>query len=152
MDFATESSNSFTKWNVLLHWNVLSFITFYAFVTCLQLLLFTFYSDLERRVPFFFFLSILRNGLGLTGGSAVRESACNAGDTGDSGSIPGSRRCPGGGNGNPLWYSCLEDSMDRSLAGYSPKDHRELDTTEHWVPRNGFLFLGAHLEVPSEVW
>ena len=80
---------------------------------------------------FFFFLSILRNGFGLTGGSAVRESACNAGDTGDSGSIPGSRRCPGGGNGNPLWYSCLEDSMDRSLAGYSPKDHRELDTTEH---------------------
>ena len=33
--------------------------------------------------------------------------------TGDSGSIPGSGRYPGVGNGNPLQYSCLEDSMDR---------------------------------------
>ena len=31
----------------------------------------------------------------------------------DMGLIPGSRRSPGGGNGNPLQYSCLEDSMDR---------------------------------------
>ena len=42
-----------------------------------------------------------------------KESACNAGDTGDTGSIPGSRRSPGGGNGNPLQYSCLENPMDR---------------------------------------
>ena len=38
------------------------------------------------------------------------ESACNAGDTG---SIPGSGRSPGRGGGNPLQYSCLENSMDR---------------------------------------
>jgi len=38
-------------------------------------------------------------------GSAVKESACNAGDMG---LIPGSGRSPGGGNGNPLQYSCLE--------------------------------------------
>ena len=38
------------------------------------------------------------------------ESACNAGDTG---SIPGSGRFPGGGRGNPLQYSCLENPMDR---------------------------------------
>ena len=37
----------------------------------------------------------------------------NAGDTGDLGSIPGSGRSPGGGNGNPLQYSCLKNSMDR---------------------------------------
>ena len=37
------------------------------------------------------------------------ESACNAGDPG---SIPGSGRSPGEGNGNPLQYSCLENSMD----------------------------------------
>ena len=37
-------------------------------------------------------------------------SACNAGDLG---SIPGSRRSPGEGNGNPLQYSCLENPMDR---------------------------------------
>ena len=41
------------------------------------------------------------------------ESACNAGDTEDSGSIPGLRRSPGGGHGNPLQYSCLEDPTNR---------------------------------------
>ena len=41
-----------------------------------------------------------------------KESACNAGDTGDTGSIPGWGRSPGEGNGNALQYSCLEDSMD----------------------------------------
>ena len=39
-----------------------------------------------------------------------RESVCSAGDAG---SIPGSQRSPGGGNGHPLQYSCLESSMDR---------------------------------------
>ena len=43
------------------------------------------------------------------GGSEVKASACNAGDLG---SIPGSRRPPGEGNGNPLQYSCLENPMD----------------------------------------
>ena len=42
-----------------------------------------------------------------------KESACNAGDTGDAGSIPGTGRSPGGGHGNPLQYSCLENLMDR---------------------------------------
>ena len=41
-----------------------------------------------------------------------KESACNAGDSGDVGLIPGSERCPGEGNGNPLQYSCLENPMD----------------------------------------
>ena len=41
------------------------------------------------------------------------ESACHAGDTGDAGSVPGSGRSPGGGHGNPLQCSCLENSMDR---------------------------------------
>ena len=58
--------------------------------------------------------------LGLTlvsfpGGSEVKASASNAGDTG---SIPGSGRSPGEGNGNPLQYSFLENPMD--LVGYSP--------------------------------
>ena len=38
---------------------------------------------------------------------------CNAGDTGDLGSIPWSRRSPGEGHGNPLQYSCLENPMGR---------------------------------------
>ena len=42
--------------------------------------------------------------------SVGKESACSAGDLG---SIPGSGRSPGEGNGNPLQYSCLENSMDR---------------------------------------
>ena len=42
--------------------------------------------------------------------SVGKESACS---TGDPGSIPGSRRSPGAGNGNPLQYSCLENPTDR---------------------------------------
>ena len=41
-----------------------------------------------------------------------KESACNAGETGDLGSIPGLGKSPGEGNGNPLQYFCLENSMD----------------------------------------
>ena len=44
------------------------------------------------------------------GGSDSKESVHNAGD---SGSIPGSGRSPGVGNGNPLQYFCLENAMDR---------------------------------------
>ena len=47
---------------------------------------------------------------GFPGGSEVKASACNAGDVG---LIPESGRSPGEGNGNPLQYSCLENSMDR---------------------------------------
>ena len=45
--------------------------------------------------------------------SLGKESACNAGDTGDTGLIPGSGGSPGGGNGIPLQYSCLKNPMDR---------------------------------------
>ena len=47
---------------------------------------------------------------GFPGGSEGKASACNVGNLG---SIPGSGRSPGEGNGNPLQYSCLEKSMDR---------------------------------------
>ena len=43
----------------------------------------------------------------------VKNSPANAGGVRDMGLIPGSRRSPGGGHGNPLQYSCLENSMDR---------------------------------------
>ena len=42
----------------------------------------------------------------------VKNPPANAGDIGDSGSIPGSGRPSGGGNGSPLQYSCLENPMD----------------------------------------
>ena len=61
----------------------------------------------------------------------VKNPPANAGDIRDTGSIPGSGRSPGGGLGNPLQYSCLEKSHgQRSLVGYGPWGHRELDTTE----------------------
>ena len=50
---------------------------------------------------------------GFPGGSAVKNLPANAGDAGDLGLIPGSGRSPGGGHGNPLQYSCLENPMDR---------------------------------------
>ena len=42
-----------------------------------------------------------------------KESTCSAGAAGDTGSVPGLGRSPGTGNGNALWYSCLENYMDR---------------------------------------
>ena len=54
-----------------------------------------------------------RNLLSLPDGSAGKESSCNSGDRGDLGLIPGSGRSPGGRNGNPFQYSCLQNSMDR---------------------------------------
>ena len=49
-----------------------------------------------------------------------KESACNAGD---SGSIPGSGRSSGEGNGNPLQYSCLENSMDWNSGAWQATVH-----------------------------
>ena len=43
----------------------------------------------------------------------VKNLPANAREVRDMGLIPGSGRCPGGGHGNPLQYSCLENSMDR---------------------------------------
>ena len=57
--------------------------------------------------------SLYASNLGFPGGSAVKESIWNAEGAGDSGSIPGSERSPGGGNGSPLWYFCLNSPMDR---------------------------------------
>ena len=47
-------------------------------------------------------------------GSMGKESTCNARDTGDTGVTPGLGRFPGGGNGYPLHYACLENPMDRA--------------------------------------
>ena len=63
---------------------------------------------------------------GFPGSSEVKESDCNA----DPGSIPGSRRSPGQGNGNPLQYCCLENSMDREVWQAAVHGFVELDMTE----------------------
>ena len=59
-----------------------------------------------------------------------KESACNAKDARDTVSIPGSGRSPGGGLGNPLQYSCLENPMDRGAWWALVHRVAELDTTE----------------------
>ena len=50
--------------------------------------------------------------MGFPGGSVVKNPPANSGDAG---LIPGLGRCPGGGNGNPLQYSCLESTVDRGV-------------------------------------
>ena len=65
--------------------------------------------------------------LGLPWWLSGKESACNAGDMG---SIPGSGKSPGGGHGNPLQYSCLENPMDSRAWWASPYGCKELDVTE----------------------
>ena len=61
--------------------------------------------------------------LGFPGGSAGKESACNAGDLG---SVPGLGRSPGEGNSYPLQYSGLENSMDRGAG----------QATVHWIKKS----------------
>ena len=66
--------------------------------------------------------------IGFPGGSDGKESACSARDLG---LIPGSGRCPGEGNGNPLQYSCLENSMDRGACqATQSRGQKESDTSE----------------------
>ena len=60
-----------------------------------------------------------------------KEPPANAVDIRDEHSYPGSGRSPGKGHGNSLQYSCLENPHgQRSLAGYSPWNHKQSDTTE----------------------
>ena len=63
------------------------------------------------------------------GGSVVKNPPDNTEDTGSS---PVSGTCPGGGDGNPLQYSCPKNFHGQtSLASYYPWSHKELDTIEH---------------------
>ena len=68
--------------------------------------------------------------MGFPGVSDSQESVCNAGDLG---SIPGLGWPAGGGHSNSFQYSCLENPhAQRSLMGYSPWGHEELDMTK-WL-------------------
>ena len=64
---------------------------------------------------------------GFPGGSDGKEPTCNAGDLG---LIPGFRRSPGEGNGNPLQYSCLENPADRGAWWATVHGVTESDVTE----------------------
>ena len=72
----------------------------------------------------------------------VKNLPANAGDERDLGLIPGSGRTPGEGHGNPLQYSCLENSMDRRT--WQATVHgvtEELGTTEHVYSHSCFYSL-----------
>ena len=78
---------------------------------------------MDRHILLSAFTSVLVYMWGFPGGSDGKESAWIAGDLG---SIPGSGRSPGEGNGYPLQYSCLENPMDRGAR----------QATVHGVPRS----------------
>ena len=80
---------------------------------------------------------------GLPGGAVVKNPAADQGDTGDEGSIPGSGRSPGVGNGKPLQYSCLGNPMNREVwAGQGPWGRRESNTPERFS-------IHMHAHAPS---
>ena len=80
---------------------------------------------------------VVKAGVGwFPGGSTGKESACNAGAKGAAGSIPESERSPGGGNGNPLQYSCLENPMDREPGG-GRCIKSQIDATEYTCTQRG---------------
>ena len=76
----------------------------------------------------------------------------NAGDERDRGSIPGSERSSGGGHGNPLQYSCLENSMDRgawraTVHGVKESDKTEATEHAHWSCRGCVCVCARELRV-----
>ena len=76
---------------------------------------------------------------GFPGGSDSKKSACNAGDPG---SIPGLARFPGEGNGYSPQYSCLENSMEKEL---SPWDPKQLGMTERLTHTHTHTHTHKHI-------
>ena len=72
----------------------------------------------------------------------LKNLPVNERDTRDEVLIPGSGRFPGVGNVNPLQYSCLDNSTERSLAGYSPRGYKESDMTGRTTMR---LWYGSQM-------
>ena len=78
----------------------------------------------------------------------------------DTGSIPGSGRSPGGGHGNPLQYSCLENPGQRSLEGYRPWGRKEWNTAEatsHTCMHSSYTYINnitysLYKEVYPKAW
>ena len=73
---------------------------------------------------------------GFPGSDSDKESAYQFKDARDKGSIPGSGKSPGVGNGNPLYYSCLENSMDRGACLATVHKATESDKTEDTLAKN----------------
>ena len=80
-----------------------------------------------------FYICFGKTNMGFPDGLTGKESSRNAGDVGDSCSIPGSVRFPGGGNSSPLQYSRLEKPLDRGAWRVTVQGAAESDMTEHIV-------------------
>ena len=85
-------------------------------------------------------------------GSVVKNLSANAGDAGGVGLIPGSGRSPGGGKGNPLQNSCLENPMDRGAwwatvhsVAKSWTWLKQLSTAQH-------IYIHTHIYVIAQSW
>ena len=89
----------------------------------------------SRTVPFN--IVPLSTYLGFPCCSVVKNLPDKEGDAGDSGSIPGSGRVPGVGNGNPLQYSCLGNPMDRGAWQATVPGVTESDMTGQLSPHTG---------------
>ena len=90
---------------------------------------------------------------GFPGDSVDKEPACNAGDAGDTGLTPGLGGSPGGGHGNPLQYSCLENPTDRGAGRLQSIGRKESDPTDATEPTAHILFsmvvIPMHIPVNS---
>ena len=85
--------------------------------------------------------------VGFPGGSMVMNLPANAGATGDMHSVPGSGRSPGGRNGSPLQYSCLENSMDREAwraAVYG--------VMKSWTRQRLITHAWQYIDISVQVW
>ena len=87
------------------------------------------------------------------GAAIIKNLPANAGDARDTGSIPGLGRSPGIGIGNPLQYSCLENSIDRGAWWDPVHGVAELDTTEHtlkqiFINNNNVRWQYISLDLP----
>ena len=86
-------------------------------------------SDKETTIPVWVWASSVAQW--------VKNPPARVGDTGDSGFLPGSGRSPGGGHGNPLQYSCLENPMDTGawravVYGVLVKTHHLMQSLSSW--------------------
>ena len=82
----------------------------------------------------------------------VKNPAATAGDLRDPGSIPGSRRSPGGGHGNPVQCSCLENPMDRGAwwaTAHGVAESERTEATEHSYMRASLLDFETRLSMSS---
>ena len=121
------------KWDLVLnyrkHINILIHYLCFSLFTMAMVFYFNYHIDTYHILYTYYMYK-----LGFPGGSDGKESACNAEDPG---LIHGLGRSPGGGHGNPLQHSCLENPHgQRSLAGYSPWGLKSRRVGHDWVSKN----------------